>query len=133
MVTMTATKMLSYNNRRLVPGEDFEAKSHRDQKVLLATRKAKLKREQVELPAPPPEVVKKIVAVTGTQQPASNVIATGLRSEDTPPRVAVSGNDGDKGGDLSAARSEYKTATGKQAYHGWSAEYIRGLIVNLGS
>lgn len=137
MAMMTATKMLTYNNRRLVPGEDFEARSHRDMKVLLATRKAKLKREEGAVPAPPPEVAKKIVAVTGTQEPAPSVTASGLRSEDVPPSVAVSGNDGDKGADpvadaqaLTDARAEYKRVTGKQPYHGWAAEHLRELTAN---
>lgn len=110
MATMTATKMLTYNNRRLVPGEDFEAKSYRDQKVLLATRKAKLKRVIQEVPPPPPEVQKRIVEATDNSE-AEAIAAK----------------------DLAAARSEYKAATGKNAYYGWSAEHIRELIANLGS
>lgn len=82
MIKMTTTKVLTYNNRRMEPGVDFEAKSHRDMKVILASRKAKMKREEGEVPAPPPAVAEKIVAVTGVTPTDTNPI---------PPKVAISG------------------------------------------
>lgn len=100
MATMTATKMLTYNNRRMLPGEDFEAKSLRDQKVLLASRKAKLKREQVEVPPPPPAVATRIAEAT---------------KEET--------ND-----ELSKAREEYKRVAGKNAFHGWDVAELNKRI-----
>lgn len=99
MVMMTATKMLSYANRRLVPGEDFEAKSNRDMRVLLATRKAKVKRQEVPLTSPPPEVAAKIE--TFTTQP---------------------------GEDLAQARAAYKEKFDKQPFYGWDAATLREKI-----
>lgn len=106
MVTMTATKMLSYANRRLVPGEDFETKSDRDMKVLLATRKAKVKRAPADVPPPPPEVATRIAEATA------------------PPPGEV---------ELIEARLEYKRVTGKQAYHAWDAATLREKIAIAGS
>lgn len=99
MTAMTATKMLSYNNRRLVPGEDFEAKSPRDLKVLLATRKAKLKREPGEVAPPPPAVAAKVAAlVTAPEQV------------------------------LAEARAQYEEKVGRRPYYGWTIEQLREKI-----
>jgi len=99
MFPMTATKMLTYNNRRLVPGEDFEAKSQRDLKVLLATRKAKAKRQTGEVPAPPEDVSKKIGAVTSTPEE-----------------------------ELTQARAAYKEKFDKQPFYGWDVATLREKI-----
>lgn len=99
MYPMTATKMLTYNNRRLVPGEDFEAKSQRDLKVLLATRKAKIKRAAGEVAAPPPSVAAQIAAVAVTP-----------------------------GEELAAARASYKEKFGKQPFYGWDLATLNDKI-----
>lgn len=125
MVTMTATKMLSYANRRLQPGDDFEIKSLRDMKVLLASRKATLKREEGAVSAPPPELAEKIVAVTGTNPPPPNVETTDLRPADPPPSVAASGDVGDKDGDLAAVREKYEKKMGRRPYSGWDVAALR--------
>lgn len=101
MVNMTATKMLSYANRRLIPGEDFEAKSQRDMKVLLATRKAKLKRPEVSVPPPPPPVAAEIEEATAALAPDD---------------------------ELTKARAAYEEKLGKRPYHGWDAETLAAKI-----
>jgi tryptophan 2,3-dioxygenase len=108
MVTMTATKMLRYSNRQLKPGEDFEAKSHRDMKVLLATRKAKLKRPEVEIAAPPVEVQQKIEAAVVP-----------------PPSLPPPGE-----AELIEARLEYKRVVGRPPYHSWDVATLRHKIAN---
>lgn len=123
MVKMTATKMLTYANRRLVPGEDFEAKTHRDMKVLLATRKAKVKREEVEVPPPPPEVAQRIAEVT----------APDLQPADVPPSVAASGNESDGAGDIVALRAEYERVLGKRPFYGWDAATLRDKMAAAGT
>lgn len=99
MIKMTATKMLTYDNRRLRPGEDFEAKSERDRKVLLATRKAIVKRTPSEVPPPPEDLKERITKVI-----------------DSSPN------------DLATVRAEYRRVTGKLPHYTWSAEHIRGLL-----
>ncbi len=99
MTTMTAVKMLTYANRRLVPGEDFEAKSPRDLKVLLATRKARIKRQSGEIPAPPAAVAAKIDA------------------------VVVSPDQ-----ELAQARVDYEIKFGKRPFYGWDATTLRDKI-----
>lgn len=101
MFPMIATKMLSYDNRRLVPGQDFIAKSHRDMKVLLATRKAKIKREEVELAPPPAAVAAKIEATI------------------VPPQS-----------ELAQLREAYKEKIGKQPFYGWDAAALREKIAS---
>jgi hypothetical protein len=131
MAMMTATKMLTYNNRRLVPGEDFEAKSHRDMKVLLATRKAKVKREEAEVPVPPAAIAAKIADATDPGRPVPSHgsgpgdPAPELRPADLPPVVVE--------GELAIVRAEYEAKIGKRPYWNWSVAELREKMDQAGS
>lgn len=127
MSIMTATKMLTYANRRLQPGEDFEARSQRDVKVLLATRKAKVKRPEADVPAPPPEVEKRIVAVVTTNEAPVEPSVTSTSEATIEPKVETAGDD------LASLRKTYEDLSGKRVYNGWDAAQLREKIAALGS
>lgn len=89
---------LTYATRRLLPGDVFEAKSRRDAKVLIATRKVEAVREPVDVPAPPPKVAEKIVAATSAPD------------------------------ERSALRVEYEKVLGKAPWVGWNTGQLREKI-----
>lgn len=118
MTQMTATKMLSYDNRRLVPGEDFVARSHRDMKVLLATRKAKVKRLAGEVSAPPEALTAKIEVMVVPPNDLNPPLTP--PNDLNPPQPPAY--------DLAAARAEYEAKLGKRPYYGWDIEQLREKI-----
>lgn len=99
MVRMRATKALTYNTRRLLPGDVFEVKP-RDARVLLATRKVEAVREPANVPPPPPVVAAQIAAAA---PPAAD-------------------------NELAGLRAEYETKLGKRPFLGWSAAMLREKI-----
>lgn len=102
MTKMIALKPFTYATRALRAGQDFITKTDRDARILEAIGKATRKREAGRIDPPPPDLAKKIAAA-----------------------VQVDGVAGD---DLAALRAEYKTATGKRAFHGWDAAELRSRI-----
>lgn len=98
---LKAVKPLTYATRRLLPGDVFEARSRRDHKLLLATRKVEAVREAAPVPPPPPAVAAKIAAA----------VAPASAPDD---RVSL--------------RAEYEAVLGKAPFSGWSAEVLREKI-----
>jgi hypothetical protein len=97
---LKALKPMTYATRRLQAGDVFEAKSKRDHRVLLATRKVEAMREPASVPPPPPAVAKKIAeAVAPAAPPADD--------------------------DLAALRAEYERAVGRRPFMGWDAATLR--------
>jgi hypothetical protein len=97
IMRLKALRPMTYATRRLLPGDVFEAKSRRDHRVLLATRKVEAMREPASVPPPPPAVAKKIAEA-----------------------VAPPADD-----DLSALRAEYERAVGRRPFMGWDAATLR--------
>jgi hypothetical protein len=58
MVRLIATKSMSYNTRRLMPGDEFDAKD-RDARILVGIAKARRVREPGEVPSPPESLTQK--------------------------------------------------------------------------
>lgn len=106
MIPMKATKALTYNTRRLLPGDTFEAVSSRDARVLKAIRKAEQVRPQADVPPPSPAVAARIAAAVAPGQ-------------STAPAVDD---------DLVKARTEYRDALGRPPFHGWDAATLREKI-----
>lgn len=102
MPEMIALKPFTYATRALRAGQDFVAKTDRDARILAAIGKASRKREAGKIAPPPPELAKKIAAAVQVDKVV--------------------------GDDLAALRAEYKTVTGKRAFHGWDAEELRSRI-----
>jgi hypothetical protein len=98
MNLLRATKHFPYNNRRLLPGDTFEA-NDRDARLLLAVRKAERVRKPVDLPPPPPDVAAKIVDAVGKPEDA-----------------------------LQRLRAEYEAVLGKRPYYGWDAAALTEKI-----
>lgn len=92
---MKASRPLTYNTRRLQPGDEFEVVNSRDVRVLEAIRKAHRVRPEADVPPPPPALASKIAENFGSDE------------------------------DLKAARAEYVAAVGRQPFHGWDAATLR--------
>lgn len=60
-VDLIAVKDFTYNTRRLVAGDSFQARNRDDAKILIELLgKARMGRPAAEVPPPPPEVAEKI-------------------------------------------------------------------------
>lgn len=59
---LIATKSLTYNTRRLLPGDHFETKSDTDGRLLIGIKKARAAdaRPRATVPTPPPALVQQI-------------------------------------------------------------------------
>lgn len=125
-VKLKAVKGLTYNTRRLLPGDVFEARP-RDARVLLATRKVQAVREPVDLAPPPPAVAEKIAAA------AAPPSAPPAPAPEAPPADATVGamttgqmpNAAAPSSDLAAARTEYERVSGKKAFNGWDVATLQ--------
>lgn len=109
MIRLKALKPLRYATRRLLPGDEFEAKP-RDVRVLLATRKVSQVREPAAVPAPPPAVAEKIAAAVAPSAPPA------------PPTVGVMTS---SDADLTSLRAEYEKVVGRRPFMGWDAGTLR--------
>ena len=103
MKRLQAVKALTYATRRLLPGDTFEARSPRDHKVLLATKKVREHRDPVAVPAPSPAVAEQI-------------------AQQFPPAD-----------DVKVLRDQYTAAVGRQPFYGWSADVLRAKIAEAKS
>lgn len=114
MRDLTAIKPLIYANRRLLPGEDFTARTVRDANVLIALRKAR--------------------RAVPDEQEVTPVSEDGA----TPDRCEPLDHDGDGGtggsvapetsADLKVLRAQYQEIVGKKPFAGWDAEELRRRI-----
>jgi hypothetical protein len=111
MVKLRAVKNLSYNTRRLLAGEEFEA-NDRDAKILIGIKKARAVRQPAAVPPPPPAVAAKIAAAVAPPAPPS----------DQGEKINASTDD------LAAARAAYREAFGKAPFHTWDAATLREKI-----
>lgn len=57
---LQVVKPLTYATRHMQPGEVFEARTARDRRVLLATRKVRELREPANVPPPPAAVAERL-------------------------------------------------------------------------
>ncbi len=129
---MRATKALTYNTRRLLPGDEFEVTKPRDVRVLKAIRKAVEVREPVDLAPPTAEQAAVIAAAVAPTQPAD----TAMQGPPTPQDPLDHDGDGHKGGstapaggdDLKAARAEYEAVLGKRPFPGWDLATLQEKI-----
>jgi hypothetical protein len=133
MIPMIATKPFSYGSRRLLPGDEFEARTARDRKVLIAAKKAKDLDTRVpgRLPPPPQELVDKILGA------APSTLAAPVEPPQTPRDPLDHDGDGRKGGsstadgdpdELKRLRQDYEAHLGKKPFYGWDAETLRSKI-----
>lgn len=83
MPDLIAVKMFTYATRRLMPGQDFIARTPRDARLLIAMGKARAKRAAGQIAPPPPELAAKIAAAVVPDNMAalraSYEVATGKR------------------------------------------------------
>jgi len=119
-VKLKAVKGLTYNTRRLLPGDVFDA-SPRDARLLLAIRKAEAMREPVELPPPPPAVAEKIAATFVPPTPPNDPNPPPIPPNDPNPPTPPPDY-------LAALRAEYEAALGKRPFMGWDAATLREKI-----
>lgn len=89
-----------YGTRHLAPGDVFTARSARDHRLLLATKKVRELREPAAVPAPPPGVAQQIARTVAPSD------------------------------ELKALRARYAAVAGKPAFHGWSADQLREKIAS---
>lgn len=100
MKSLIATKRLTYNTRRLLPGDPFEAKDQHA-RLLIAIKKAR-----------PAEMIVPVIAEGRVESvDAVYVDGTPLPADD-----------------LAAVRAEYERVLGKRPFHGWSVETLRAKI-----
>lgn len=138
-VKLKAVKGLTYNTRRLLPGDVFEARP-RDARVLLATRKVQAVREPVDLAPPPPAVAEKIAKAAASVRKPTTLIDEPYAGESPPPSQepalqtasAVGAmtteqmpNAAAPESDLAAARTEYERVSGKKAFNGWDVATLQ--------
>lgn len=108
---LRARKALTYATRRLQPGDVFEARSRRDHKLLLATRKVEAVRDEVPVQPPPPAVAAKIAAA----------VAPAPAPEPEAPAST----------DLAALRAEYEAVVGRRPFMGWGADELRNKMAAI--
>lgn len=102
----------SYATRRLRPGDPFQA-SDRDARLLIALKKAAIAREPGHVPAPPPELAKRLDPLDHD--------GDGRRGGSSRPP-----------GDLRTLRAEYLRVVGKRAFNGWPAATLQAKIAAAG-
>ncbi len=125
---LRAVKALKYQTRRLLPGDEFEAASNRDARLLLAIKKAEKVREPADVPPPSPVVAAKIaasVAPATLATPPASAASVGAMSTAAIP-AATQQAPADR--DLAAARADYEKALGRKPYHGWDIAMLRSRI-----
>lgn len=105
---LVALKRMTYGTRRLLPGDEFEAKPS-DAKVWILLGKARPRAEAI--PAPPPRLVRKVIE------------APPVVTSPPPPVVQDAAPDA-----LTQAREDYALKLGKRPYHGWDVEELRRRI-----
>lgn len=68
-VDLIAVKDFTYNTRRLVAGDSFQARNRDDAKILIELLgKARMGRPAAEVPPPPPEVAEKLPPILTTKE-----------------------------------------------------------------
>jgi hypothetical protein len=100
-----------------LPGDVFEAKSKRDHRVLLATRKVEAVRDPAPVAPPPPAVAAKIASAVAPPVPSAPV---GAMTSSQAPGAALD--------ERVALRTEYEKTLGKPPFLGWSADLLREKI-----
>lgn len=110
MTDMIAIRPFRYATRALRAGDGFIAKGRRDARILVAIGKARVKRDPGKI-EPPPAGLAKLIRRKHLEYP-SNVTKAQIK----------------KVPEISALRAEYQAATGKRAFHGWSADQLRAKI-----
>lgn len=118
---LKASKPLTYNTRRLQPGDVFEAKP-RDGKILLASRKVSRVRDPVELEPPPADVAEQIAATVAPSPPTAE--APSQEAATSSGEVGAS-DEASSAGDIAALRAEYEATLGKRPFMGWDAATLR--------
>lgn len=122
MDDLIATKAFSYNTRRLVAGDLFQARRS-DARLLVALKKAKrpvggVASEELDVVVVPVQVIE--TSHTPPDTMVSQVVPTTL--PETPSAVDV------KALDIAALRAQYKDMFGKAPFNGWKAEELIARI-----
>jgi hypothetical protein len=113
---LIATRYLKYGTRRMLAGDEFEAKPAHA-RLLIGIKKARdaSKREPVKLSAPPLIVTDKIAK--------ADKVKHEVDPTDQPPAVTAGETD-----DLATARAEYQAKVGKRPFHGWGVAELRAKM-----
>lgn len=125
-MTLRAIKAFLYNNRRLLPGEDFETKKPIHGTLLIAAKKAREIRAPGKLSAPPLIVTDKLPK--GEKKVKHKVDPTDQPPAVTQPSPEVAAEPAPEADDMAALRAEYKEKVGKQPYMGWDAETLHAKM-----
>jgi hypothetical protein len=117
MVKLIALDRMRYRTRRLLAGDEFEAKPS-EAKIWVLLKKAKEAplRPPAPLARPPAALVRKVAAPKPVEAPAPAEAAAETPTPATPDA------------DLAATREEYQTKLGKRPFHGWDVEELRRRI-----
>lgn len=115
MIKMIATKPLKYATRRLLPDDDFTARSESHARVLEATKRARRAPEKAVERFVAPKVERPAPAYTPTPSMAP---VPSLQAGPVDERPAL--------------RAEYQAKLGKAPFPGWSADVLREKIAAAG-
>jgi hypothetical protein len=114
---LTATKSFSYNTRRLLAGDHFEAKPAHG-RLLIAVKRAREQREPGKISALPKAIAEKVKPQVAKAEPPAEVIAKPVEVTSEPAAVE----------DLAPLREEYQAKVGKRPFMGWDAETLRAKM-----
>lgn len=135
MVKLIALDRMRYGTRRLLAGDEFEAKPS-EAKIWVLLKKAKEAPLRPPVPlAPPPAALTRRVPRPAAETPppppppAAVVeadLAAPAEPQPEPPTDEAPETAADA--DLAATREEYQIKVGKRPFHGWDVEELRRRI-----